>query len=303
MNTSTYLQIQDVAHRYGDITALEKVSGAVPAQSICGFIGPDGAGKSTLFRIIIGLLRPDSGRVTYTTPKARQPGQVGYMPQQFSMYPDLTVEENLRFFARLYRVEETVAKERYRQLLTFSRLTDFTSRKSENLSGGMKQKLALISVLMYAPPLLILDEPTTGVDPMARTELWEMLHQLQEEGHTILVSTPYMEEAVQCDQVHFMSHGRIIAADSPARLQKQYPYALFALQGPDILRVTERVESLDWITLAYPKGDRLHLGLSDPGITEQEVLHRLAAYIDDRYELYKIPPGMEDVYTALEQTA
>jgi len=302
MSGSPYLHFQGITHHYRDLMALNAVSGSVPGGSICGFIGPDGAGKSTLFRMIVGLLRPDSGRIIFADPSARQPGQIGYMPQQFSMYPDLTVGENLRFFARLYRIGETTGRERYDRLLAFSRLTDFTDRKSENLSGGMKQKLALISVLMYTPPLLILDEPTTGVDPMARTELWEMLHQLKAEGHTILVSTPYMEEAVQCDTVHFMSHGQIIAADSPPQLQKQYPYSLFALRGPDILKVTERIESLDWISLAYPKGDRLHLGLADREITEQQVLRKLQPYIDDRYRLYRIPPGMEDVYTALEQT-
>jgi len=303
MSDSAYLQIREVTHRYGALTALDGVSGAVPERSICGFIGPDGAGKSTLLRMIVGLLPPDSGRIQFTDPAAKQPGRIGYMPQQFSMYPDLTVAENLQFFARLYRIGERAARERFQRLLTFSRLKDFTGRKAENLSGGMKQKLALISVLMYTPPLLILDEPTTGVDPMARNELWEMLHQLKEEGHTILVSTPYMEEAVQCDTVHFMSHGHIIAAQTPARLQQEYPFALFALQGPEILEVTERIESLEWIALAYPKGDRLHLGLADREMHKEQVLQKLEPYIDDRYHLTQMSPGMEDVYTALEQTA
>lgn len=303
MTGSSYLEIQNVTHRYKEVTALDGVSGAVPERSICGFIGPDGAGKSTLLRMAVGLLPPDAGRILFSDPAAKQPGQIGYMPQQFSMYPDLTVAENLWFFARLYRIGKRAARERFDRLLTFSRLKDFTGRKAENLSGGMKQKLALISVLMYTPPLLILDEPTTGVDPMARNELWDMLHQLKDAGHTILVSTPYMEEAVQCDTVHFMSHGHIIAAETPAQLQQEYPFALYSLQGPNILEVTEQIESLEWISLAYPKGDRIHLGLADRQMTGEQVLRKLDPYIDDRYQLTQISPGMEDVYTALEQAA
>ncbi|HKJ67372.1 MAG TPA: AAA family ATPase, partial [bacterium] len=173
----------------------------------------------------------------------------------------------------------------------------------ENLSGGMKQKLALISLLMYAPPFLILDEPTTGVDPMARAELWEMLAQMQSEGRTILVSTPYMEEAVQCDEVIFLSHGKILAMNSPDGLKREYQHRLFELRTANIMTALNRLETERWIHMIYPKGDRLHVSSRETELAVHDVRLKLESLLGESIEIQEISPGMEDVFAALEETA
>jgi len=295
-----FLQIQNTRKSFGELTALDRISAEIPENSIFGIIGPDGAGKSTLMKIVVGLMKPDEGDLQFSSTEIRKPGGIGYMPQEFSMYPDLTVHENLFFFANLYKIRGKEREERYNRLLEFSRLKNFTDRRAANLSGGMKQKLALISVLMYAPPLLILDEPTTGVDPMARAELWEMLQQLKEEGRTILVSTPYMEEAVQCDEVIFLSHGKILANNSPKGLQENYQQKLFEIRAQKIMTILPALEKADWIHMVYPKGDRIHLSVDDPAVNDSELHNRLAALLDEKFTLKNISPGMEDVYASLE---
>ncbi|MBS1272601.1 MAG: putative multidrug ABC transporter ATP-binding protein YbhF [Candidatus Marinimicrobia bacterium] len=296
-----YLEFSEISKSYGEVSALQKVSGHIPKNNICGFIGPDGAGKSTLLSTFVGLNKPDSGEISYASSDARQPGSIGYMPQQFSMYGDLTVQENLLFFADLYKIKGELRQQRFEELLHFSRLTDFTGRLADNLSGGMRQKLALICVLMYAPPLLILDEPTTGVDPIARSELWDMLHQLQSDGHTILISTPYMEEAVQCDQVFFLSHGNILATGSPDELQAGYAYQLYELKCENMMENLSLLQQEPWIHLVYPKGDRLHLSVAEGKGDEAKVRKNLERQIADKFSLRRIKPGMEDVYAGLEE--
>ncbi|MCF7804681.1 MAG: ABC transporter ATP-binding protein [Candidatus Marinimicrobia bacterium] len=295
-----FLQIENLTKRFDALTALDGIAADIPENSIFGIIGPDGAGKSTLMKIVVGLIQSDSGSLRFSARDIRKPGGIGYMPQEFSLYPDLTVHENLMFFANLYKIRGNERKERYNRLLEFSRLTNFTNRRAENLSGGMKQKLALISVLMYAPPLLILDEPTTGVDPMARAELWEMLQTLKSEGRTILVSTSYMEEAVQCDEVIFLSHGKVLANNSPGGLKANYAQALFEVRTQKIMTILPTMEQTDWIHMIYPKGDRIHLSVQESDISESEMQSRLDDIIDREFSVSRISPGMEDVYAALE---
>ncbi len=299
-NSKSYLTFSGLTHSYGDIAALEDLSGSVPSNSICGFIGPDGAGKSTLLSLIVGLSKPDGGKIEFAASDGLAAGKIGYMPQQFSLYQDLTVSENLLLFAKLYRIDKKTRQQRYEQLLEFSRLKDFTDRRAENLSGGMKQKLALICVLMYTPPLLVLDEPTTGVDPMARNELWEMLHQLKKDGHTILVSTPYMEEAVQCDQVYFMTAGKILAHDSPDNLQQNYSQRLFEIRTSQSLTLLGHLETQEWIRTVYPMGDRLHLSVDDESLDIQTLETMISDIVGQKLPLSRIEPGMEDVYASLE---
>lgn len=300
---NAYINFDNLNKSYGNILALEGISAPIPEKSIFGLIGPDGAGKSTLMKIVVGLLKPDRGRLHFQSPETRKPGGIGYMSQEFSMYPDLTVRENLLFFADLYNIKGSERESRYHRLLKFSRLEDFTDRRAENLSGGMKQKLALISLLMYAPPLLILDEPTTGVDPMARAELWEMLQQLKAEGRTILVSTPYMEEAVQCDRVVFLSGGQALTMNSPERLKHEYQYNLFEIRTTGIMTVLSRLEQESWIHLIYPKGDKLHLSVHDTTLTPSQVEDRISKLLPQKFEVNEIAPGMEDVFAALEEQA
>lgn len=295
-----YFTFNDLTHTFGEITALNEISGDIPRNSICGFIGPDGAGKSTFLNLVVGLSKPNSGEISFSDADARASGRIGYMPQQFSLYQDLTVSENLLLFARLYGVNKKIRSERYQHLLKFSRLENFTNRRAENLSGGMKQKLALICVLMYSPPLLVLDEPTTGVDPMARTELWEMLHQLKSDGHTILVSTPYMEEAVQCDRVFFMTDGQVLATDTPANLQQEYRERLYEIHTSRVMELLETFETLDWIQSVYPMGDRLHLSVADSSLDEEWILKKIQKAAEPNDSVQRIDPGMEDVYASLE---
>ena len=299
-NHCPYLKLLGISKVYGETVALSDLSVDVPENAIFGIIGPDGAGKSTLMKIAVRLQNPDTGSLTPATGAIYQPGGIGYMPQEFSLYPDLTVKENLRFFADLYHITGELRRERYNRMLEFSRLTAFTDRRAENLSGGMRQKLALICVLMFAPPLLILDEPTTGVDPMARAELWEMLHQLREEGWTILVSTPYMEEAVQCDEVLFLSHGKKLAHNKPKELQNNYTGRLFELRTDDIMKALDRLEEESWIHLIYPKGDKLHLSIRDSSLEQSQIHTMLETSLGEKLSLERITPGMEDVYAALE---
>lgn len=297
-----YLTFSDLSHSYGENIALDTLSGSVPSNSICGFIGPDGAGKSTLLSLIVGMSKPKSGTIQFDVQNGRAAGKIGYMPQQFSLYHDLTVSENLMLFAKLYGINKETRKQRYKQLLEFSRLGDFTSRRAENLSGGMKQKLALICVLMYTPPLLVLDEPTTGVDPMARNELWEMLHQLKSDGHTILVSTPYMEEAVQCDVVNFMADGTIVASDSPENLQRDYQQRLYEIRTTQSMTLLDQLETQRWIHTIYPMGDRLHFSIDDETIDTETLHTKISEIIGSDHQLSQIDPGMEDVYASFEAT-
>jgi len=296
------IQIREAGKQYRTVTALDDISVDIPENTIFGIIGPDGAGKSTLMKIAVGLLPPDTGSVIPGSEEMYQPGGIGYMPQDFSLYPDLTVRENLLFFADLYGIRGELRGDRYHRLLEFSRLAQFTGRRAENLSGGMRQKLALICVLMYTPPLLILDEPTTGVDPMARAELWEMLHQLKSDDRTILVSTPYMEEAVQCDEVLFLSHGKTLAHDEPKDLKRDYQGRLFAVRTSDIMEALTTTERETWVHLIYPKGDKLHLSVRDDSLRDRDIRETLEQLLGREVTLDRIEPGMEDVYAALEGT-
>lgn len=203
------IEVRDLHKRYGATEAVRGLSLSVPGGTICGLIGPDGAGKTTTMRILCGLLRPDGGEASILGHDcARETRAIkdhlGYMPQRFSLYPDLTVAENLRFFADLFAVPRAERAAREVELMEFSRLAPFVGRRAGRLSGGMKQKLALCCTLIHTPQVLILDEPTTGVDPVSRREFWRILRDLAGRGLALLVSTPYMDEAGMCDAVVLM---------------------------------------------------------------------------------------------------
>jgi len=207
--------------RFGDATALQEISFSVAAGEIFGFIGPDGAGKSTLFRILATLLVPDAGTAEVLGRDVVKDlweirARVGYMPGRFSLYPDLSVEENLAFFASVFGT--TITREYERIAPIYAQLEPFKSRRAGALSGGMKQKLALCCALVHRPELLLLDEPTTGVDAVSRREFWELLAQLKATGLTIVVSTPYMDEADRCDRVALIDGGKILATDTPSAI-------------------------------------------------------------------------------------
>ncbi|MCX6835418.1 MAG: ABC transporter ATP-binding protein, partial [candidate division Zixibacteria bacterium] len=219
----SFLAADNLVKKYGSLVALDRFTLEVERGTIFALVGPDGAGKTTMIRILCRLLDPDSGSVTIDGRDiARGFEQVkpllGYMPQQFSLYPDLSIEENLTFYAGLYGITGARYREKRDGLYEFSNLGPFAGRRAGALSGGMKQKLALSCALIHDPRLLILDEPTTGVDPLSRRQFWETLLQLKADGVTILVSTPYMDEVARCDRAVFILGGRKLAEDSPAGL-------------------------------------------------------------------------------------
>ncbi len=297
------LRAEGLSKSYGTIPALEGLDLELEAGTITGLLGPDGAGKTTTMRLLTGLILPDQGSVWLSaeevTGRRASSGQIGYMPQRFSLYPDLSVDENLRFYARLFGVRGPVRRERTDRLLHFARLTEFRRRRAAALSGGMKQKLALACTLIHAPEVLLLDEPTTGVDPISRVELWEILTELRDGGTSILVSTPYMDEADRCDTVVILQEGKVLDRGSPAGLRSRFPDRILEVEAEPLGRAAKVLEEAQWVKDVVPFGTRLHLTMptpeTDPGrvrdLLEKEGI-RVAVVAETE-------PSMEDVFVAL----
>jgi ABC-type multidrug transport system ATPase subunit len=227
------IEITGVSHSYGDISAVSNVSLEVKRGELHGLLGPDGAGKTTLLRILTSLIPLTDGRIVIdkipVQDYARIRTIIGYMPQRFSLYSDLSVEENLEFFANIFSISPEERRNREKYLYRFSNLSHFKSRPAGKLSGGMKQKLALMCALVHSPKVLILDEPTTGVDPVSREEFWHILHGYRDNGIPILVSTPYMDEAGQCDRVTLMNKGKVLITGNPRELISQADFEVFTV--------------------------------------------------------------------------
>jgi ABC-2 type transport system ATP-binding protein len=291
--------LEDVVRRFGAMTAVDQLSLAVRSGEIFGLVGPDGAGKTTTIRMITGILSPDSGVVQLlgsSRPETVK-GNIGYVPQKFSLYGDLTVMENIRIIGALYGASRKRVEELGNEILTFTKLLPFKDRLADNLSGGMKQKLALAAGLMHKPKIFFLDEPTTGVDPVSRREFWQMLYRLNKEGMTIFVSTPYMDEAELCSRVAFMDHGRIVACDSPQGLKRSYPYQLLELQAAD--RQVKQALAGCAIEEVNAFGDKYHLVVADAQAAIPLVRSALTAAQISVLALRQIPPTLEDVFVSL----
>jgi ABC-2 type transport system ATP-binding protein len=291
------VELVDVAKSHGDVRAVDGVSLRVDRGAIVGLIGPDGAGKTTTLRMACGLLRPDAGRITAL---GREVGgrelkrYLGYMPQRFSLYGDLTVAENLRFFAELFGVTGQERKEREARLLDFAQLGSFRRRRAAALSGGMKQKLALACTLIHRPQVLVLDEPTTGVDPVSRRDFWRILKDLAGEGMALLVSTPYMDEADLCDRVALMAAGRIIAEGGPAEVTARFDHELLELSGPDLAEARRRLLAVGTLRV-HRFGDRLHVV-----VLERDADAELRRRVEDlRVRVGPAEPSIEDTFVEL----
>lgn len=247
---------------FGTTRALDNISFNVKESEIFGFIGPDGAGKTTLFRIITTLLVPDSGTIKVLGLDAiasfrELRNKIGYMPGRFSLYQDLTVEENLNFYATVFG---TTVEENYSLIADiYSHIEPFKKRLAGKLSGGMKQKLALSCALIHKPPLLVLDEPTTGVDAVSRVEFWEMLKKLKEHNITILVSTPYMDEAMKCDRVALIQQGKILSVERPEVVKSEFTGKLFTIKAKEKHKLINALRKYPETASAYPFGESLHV--------------------------------------------
>jgi ABC-type multidrug transport system ATPase subunit len=256
------IESSGIGKKFGDTQALMDISFSVNEGEIFGFIGPDGAGKTTLFRIITTLILPDEGKMKVFGLDCRTGFRelrknIGYMPGRFSLYQDLTVEENLDFYATVFG---TTVNENYDLVSDiYSHIEPFKKRLAGKLSGGMKQKLALSCALIHKPGLLVLDEPTTGVDAVSRAEFWEMLRKLRQHNITILVSTPYMDEAMRCDRVALIQGGKILSVDQPQRIRDGFTSRLFTVKAADKYRLILSLRKYPETNTAYPFGDSVHV--------------------------------------------
>ena len=287
------IQLNNISLNYGEVSALKDISFEVERGEIFGLIGPDGAGKTSLFRILTTLLLADSGTarvdgldVVRDYKEIRK--RVGYMPGRFSLYQDLTVEENLSFFATVFG---TTIEENYHLIKDiYQQIEPFKKRRAGKLSGGMKQKLALSCALIHKPTVLFLDEPTTGVDPVSRKEFWEMLKRLKQQGITILVSTPYMDEASLCDRIAFIQEGKILTIDPPEKIIADFPHKVFAVEADNNYEILKQLRQSENVRSVFSFGDSLHVVFKDISKMENEQINA---------ELKEIAPTIEDCFMAL----
>ncbi len=297
------IEISGLSKSYGKVQALSDVSLSVSRGELFGLIGPDGAGKTTLFRLLTTLIVPDSGTASVEgldiVRDYRQiRGRVGYMPGRFSLYPDLTVEENLNFFAALFgtRVEDSydLVAPVYRQI------EPFRTRRAGKLSGGMKQKLALSCALIHRPSVLFLDEPTTGVDAVSRSEFWDMLFGLKDRGITILVSTPYMDEAQRCDSIALCNEGRIMGIDTPQNIVSGFGGELYAVAADNMFSLLQAARTAEGVRECYPFGDTHHL-VADEGFSAERFAAEMQAQGVKNLRTGRCEPTIEDVFIKLMQ--
>jgi ABC-2 type transport system ATP-binding protein len=298
---SSAIESSGLSKSFGSTKALDNISFSVNEAEIFGFIGPDGAGKTTLFRIITTLLLPDEGNVKVLGldsvsdyKKLRQ--NIGYMPGRFSLYQDLSVEENLSFYATVFG---TTVTENYELIADiYSHIEPFKKRLAGKLSGGMKQKLALSCALIHKPQLLVLDEPTTGVDAVSRAEFWSMLGKLRKHNITILVSTPYMDEATRCDRIALIQHGKILAIDTPSKVIEGFSRKLFSAKAPEKYRLINALRQFPSTITAYPFGDSVHVTFTgdtlDPALYDHLRNHGVK-----NATVTETIPGIEDRFLEL----
>lgn len=295
------IQVENIKKAYGNVQAVDQLSFEVGHGELFGLIGPDGAGKTTLFKMLTSLLIPDAGQARVVGldtvrdyKKIRK--IIGYMPGKFSLYQDLSVEENLNFFATIFGT--TIAENYHLIEEIYVQIEPFKKRRAGKLSGGMKQKLALCCALIHQPEVLFLDEPTTGVDAVSRAEFWEMLKRIQAKGISILVSTPYMDEATLCDRIALIQNGKILQIDTPAAIRANYGSPLYAVRTDNFYRALQELRQQGFAKRVEPFGEYLHV-TTNPDITAIDIRQYLESQRHQSIEIKPISATIEDVFLQL----
>lgn len=295
---------ENVTKKFRETIALDDVSFHVGQNELFGFIGPDGAGKTTLFRLIASLMLPGAGSIKVlgldpVTDYKELRKKLGYMPGRFSLYQDLTVEENLDFYATIFG---TTIGENYALIRDiYSHIEPFKNRPAGKLSGGMKQKLALSCALIHKPELLILDEPTTGVDAVSRKEFWQMLKNLQKQGITVIVSTPYMDEAALCDRVALIQKGKLLSVDTPGNITNKFESRLYGVRASDMYNLLNQLKAYKSCHTAHLFGQYVHVSFNGD-LNQTELRNYLKLKGVEEVEIIDIKPGIEDCFMQLMVT-
>lgn len=304
LNSLSVVEARGLTRKFDDVTAVDGLTLSVARGEIFGLVGPDAAGKTTTMRLLTGVMQATAGSamvlgldVTRDPEAVRQ--RIGYVPQSSSLYADLSVVENLQFHADLFGVPRAERDRKTAELLAFSRLEPFAKRLARNLSGGMRQKLALCAALIHRPEVLFLDEPTIGVDPVSRRDFWLLIYQLLQQGLTLLVSTPYLDEAERCHRVGLMDHGRLIACENPAGLRRLLPGTLLELRGPAPEAALPLLTRLPEVREAQVFADTLHLVVADAERDLLRIQAALEAHGFPEVRLRPILPSLEDVFVTL----
>ncbi len=298
MDNDLAIDVRGMTKRFGRLTAVDHIDLQVRSGEICGFLGPNGSGKTTFLRMLCGLLRADEGSgscLGYDVIRESEAikRQVGYMTQQFSFYEDLTIAENLDFVARMYSLENR--REAVRQSLERLRLVDRRNQLAGELSGGWKQRLALAACMIHQPKLLLLDEPTAGVDPKARREFWEQIHQLAAEGLTFLITTHYMDEAERCHRLAYISYGKLLTAGTVDEVIEHAHLTTWEVSGPRLLKLAEQLRAAPGVRQAVAFGNSLHVS----GDHAAELERAIRSFRTESYDWRQIEPGLEDVFIHL----
>lgn len=306
MSDQPVIETEHLTRAFRNTLAVDDVSVQVHSGEIFGLVGPDGAGKTTIIRLLTAILDPTAGWVrVFGHDTVHQPEpikrRIGYMAQRFNLYGDLSVWENLNFFADVFEVTGQERQERIDRLLNFARLAPFRDRRAAHLSGGMQKKLALACTLVHTPEIILLDEPTTGVDPVSRREFWDILTELHLQGITLVVSTPYMDEAERCSRIGLVHQGKLIVCDTPERIRTLTKGELLALWPSDPRRARQVLQQMDEILEVQTYGDQLRLFVEDAEGALQPVRSALAAEGVQVHELLPAKPRMEETFISLIQ--
>lgn len=306
MDRDTAIEIKDVSKSYKSVKALRDISFNIRKGELFGLIGPDGAGKTTLFRILTTLTLPDSGSATVIGLDVVRDyreirGRIGYMPGHFALYQDLTVEENLKYHATMFG---TTIEENYETIKgIYSQIEMFKDRKASALSGGMKQKLALCCALVHNPEVLFLDEPTTGVDAVSRKEFWAMLKKIRDRGVTIVVSTPYMDEASLCDRIAMILDGSVIGLGSPVEIISRFPNRIYSVSGGNMFQTLGALRGVRGVLDCSSFGSACHVSVTDDGSDETGLAEALRCAGIEGCDVRRMTPGIEDCFIRLSSSA